>query len=326
MEQSQSTPARAGTLVCALNDFYAYLEKERGFSKLTLAAYRSDLDQFLDFLAAKSMPLSLDGAMKKTVLRAFTFSLGGRGLKPRSLARKIAALKSFARYCTRRRLLDVNPAKLLAAPKLDSPLPVFLTQNQAERIVPPAANAPLEALRNHAVVEFFYGSGIRLAELQALTLASVNRRGGTVRVVGKGRKERIVPVTATALDALDRYISRRPTARGDESPLFANDKGKPLSRRQIQRITSREIALVSKQKKRSPHILRHSFATHLMDAGADIRAVKELLGHASLNTTQVYTHVSREHLLKAYRQAHPRAERKPEPPVLPDLNSARPIE
>ena len=311
----------SGTLISTLSDFYAYIEKEKGFSAHTLAAYRSDLDQFVQFLRSKTLPLALDGAMKKTVLRAFAFSLSTHGLKPRSIARKIAALKSFSRFCARRHFMQTNPAKLLSAPKLDSPLPVFLTQKQAELLVPPAPNGTEEALRNHAIVEFFYGSGIRLSELQALAVGSVSVRNATVRVMGKGRKERIVPVTGTALEAMERYFSRRSSAKTPESPLFANGEGRNLSPRQIERIVAKEVSLVSKQKKRSPHTLRHSFATHLMDGGADIRAVKELLGHASLTTTQIYTHVSREHLLKAYKQAHPRAERKEPPPDLPNLGS-----
>ena len=322
MPKSQSpTNSETGTLVATLGDFYAYIEKERGFSKHTLEAYRSDLDQFIEFLQSKFLPLSLDSAMKKAVLRAFVFSLSTRGLKPRSVARKIAALKSFSRYCTRRHLMQVNPAKLLFAPKLDSPLPVFLTQKQAEMLTPPAPNSTVEALRNHAIVEFFYGSGIRLSELQALAIGAINVRSGTVRVLGKGRKERIVPVTSTALEAMERYFSGRSSSKAPDAPLFVNGEGKPLSHRQIQRVVAQEISLVSKQKKRSPHTLRHSFATHLMDAGADIRAVKELLGHASLTTTQVYTHVSREHLLKAYKQAHPRAERAQPEADLPRLDS-----
>jgi integrase/recombinase XerC len=251
--------------------------------------------------------------MKKAVLRAFAFSLSTKGLKPRSIARKIAALKSFSRFCARRHLLEINPAKLLSAPKLDTSLPVFLTQKQAELLVPPEAGCSEESLRNHAIVEFFYGSGIRLSELQALTIGSIKVKSATVRVMGKGRKERIVPLTGTALEAMERYLSRRSSTKTGDAPLFANGDGKKLSPRQIQRIVAKEVSLVSKQKKRSPHTLRHSFATHLMDGGADIRAVKELLGHASLNTTQIYTHVSREHLLKAYKQAHPRAQREQTP-------------
>jgi integrase/recombinase XerC len=307
--QSPKSGQPDGTTGAAISAFFAYLEKEKGFSPHTLAAYRSDLAEFAAFLSAKKAPPSLESSLTKTTLRAFTFSLSSKGLRPRSIARKIAALKSFSRFCTRRHLLQTNPAKLISAPKLDRQLPVVLSQKQAEQLAPPPPNAGVEKLRNHAITEFFYGSGLRLSELQSLTIGSVDAKNATVRVMGKGRKERIVPLTGTAISAMERYCAVRPSLRAPDEPLFTGRKVARLSRRQIERIVAGELSLVSQQKKRSPHVLRHSFATHLMDAGADIRAVKELLGHASLATTQIYTHVSREHLLKAYKQAHPRAER-----------------
>jgi integrase/recombinase XerC len=308
--QSGMTTVR-GTLRSVLDDFFAYIEKEKGFSVHTLSAYRSDLEEFIRFLKAgnAARQLSLEEFFAKTALRSFAVSLSSRGLRPRSLARKIAALKSFSRFCVRRHFLKNNPAKFLTAPKLDRQLPVFLTLKQAEQLAPPPPGAPEEALRNHAIIEFLYGSGIRLSELQALTIDSVNVKNATVRVLGKGRKERVVPLTGSAVNAMERYLSARAAAKVPDSPLFTAGEGRALSKRQVQRIVARELSSVSRQKKRSPHVLRHSFATHLMDAGADIRAVKELLGHSSLATTQIYTHVSREHLLKAYKQAHPRAER-----------------
>lgn len=309
-KSSENAQQPGSTLTAAMAQFFDYIEKEKGFSGLTLAAYRSDLDQFFLFLTSNKLPLTLEGAMKKNILRQYTFSLSTRGLKPRSIARKIAALKSFSRFCARRHLLSVNPAKLLSAPKLDKQLPVFLTRKQAGAITVPPENADEEMLRNYAIVEFFYGSGLRLSELQGLTVGGVNVRSATVRVLGKGRKERIVPLTGTSIEAMQRYFGRRKTATTPDRPLFATAGGEKISRRQIERIVAKELSLVSRQKKRSPHVLRHSFATHLMDGGADIRAVKELLGHASLTTTQIYTHVSREHLLKAYKLAHPRAARK----------------
>jgi integrase/recombinase XerC len=297
-------------LSSATQRFFDYLEKEKGFSGHTLQAYRRDLNQFTAFVRDKEIPETLEQTLTKTVLRAFTFSLSSKKLKPRSIARKIAALKSFCRFCARRHLLPDNPAKLLGAPKLDKQLPVFLTRRQTDRIAAPPPGAPQELLRDHAIIELFYGSGIRLSELQTLTVGSVDIRAATVRVMGKGRKERIVPLTSSAIDAMERYLACRAAPRSHETPLFAGNSAAALSRRQIQRAVAAGLALVSQQKKKSPHVLRHSFATHLMDAGADIRAVKELLGHSSLSATQVYTHVSREHLLKAYKQAHPRAERK----------------
>lgn len=299
-------------LSTTIEQFLDYLKKERGFSEHTISAYQSDLEQFSTYLQTqKSPPESLQESLTKLHLRGFLFGLSHSGMKPRSIARKLAALKSLCRFCLRKQLLSANPTKALATPKLDKTLPVFLTQNQAERLLPNEQIAP-DRLRNQLIVEFFYGSGIRLSELHGLDISSVDPRNKTVRVLGKGRKERILPLTDIAISLMERYVHT--TRRGTESEgaLFVNNRGERLSKRQIQRVVGKELAQVSQQKKRSPHVLRHTFATHLMDGGADIRAVKELLGHSSLATTQVYTHISREHLLKAYRLAHPRAEEEPE--------------
>lgn len=294
-----------------IKKFLEYVEKERGFSKHTIEAYNRDLLQFLQFLKEKNIVLTVEGAMRKQNFRTFMFQLSNMGQRPRSIARKIAALKSFSRFCVRKGLLQTNPSKAVSTPKLDKPLPVFLTQKQTGKIKPPSENR-FETLRNFTVMEFFYGSGIRLSELHGLNFDSIDMRGETVRVLGKGKKERIVPLTSSAVEALRKYSRFYPAEVTSSSPIFINKEGKRLSRRQIERIVEKGLLDVSTQKKRSPHVLRHSFATHLMDSGADIRAVKELLGHSSLNTTQIYTHVSREHLLRVYRQAHPRAEKGPE--------------
>ena len=296
----------------AIESFLLYLQKEKGYSGHTVSAYKSDLDQFKEFVKIIPGAETLESIMEKRVLRSFTYSLGDHKLKPRSIARKVAALKSFSKYCIRRHLLSVNQAKLISTPKLDRPLPAFLTEKQAIALAAPgkdtvAIEDTLNAIRNSAIVELFYGSGLRLSELHACDRHTVDVRKRTIRVLGKGRKERIVPVTDQLLALLKRYQEMRPDSAEPDSPLFTNSKGKRLSRRHIERIVSAEIAKVSQQKKKSPHVLRHSFATHLLDGGADIRAVKELLGHASLSTTQIYTHLSKERLLKVYKQAHPRA-------------------
>jgi integrase/recombinase XerC len=302
--------------ISAIESFLLYLQKEKGYSGHTVSAYKSDLDQFKEFVKNMACAETLESIMEKRVLRSFTYSLGDHKLKPRSIARKVAALKSFSKYCIRRHLLSVNQAKLISTPKLDRPLPAFLTEKQAMALSPAQDQSvtpqitigdALNALRNSAIVELFYGSGLRLSELHACDRDTVDVRKRTIRVLGKGRKERIVPVTDQLLALLNRYLQMRPDSAGPDSPLFTNSKGKRLSRRHIERIVSAEIAKVSQQKKKSPHVLRHSFATHLLDGGADIRAVKELLGHASLSTTQIYTHLSKERLLKVYKQAHPRA-------------------
>ncbi len=289
-----------------IKNFLEYLRKQRGYSEHTVAAYQHDLVQFIDFVESEIGKTSIKEVLTKGILRTFIYSFHDHGFKSRTIARKVATLKSFSRYCVKNKIVKVNSAKTLSTPKLDKPLPSFITRKQADAMVTGDPDGEM-ALRNRAIVELFYGTGIRLAELHALNIGTIDRRERTVRVIGKGRKERIVPVTPDAIALVDRYIANRSVAKGHDDPLFTNKEGRRLSRRQIERVVSRELAAVSRLKKKSPHVLRHSFATHLLDAGADIRAVKELLGHSSLSSTQIYTHVSKEHLRKVYNKAHPRA-------------------
>jgi tyrosine recombinase XerC len=293
--------------------FLQYARKEKGYSEHTVEAYRRDLEQFMGFLAQKNIDLAAATALSKTPLRLFMYSMGEQGLKPRSIARKIASIKSLCQYCVKQRIIPVNPSKSLATPKLDKPLPVFLTKAQAESLEEATAmDERPQSPRDRAIIELFYGSGIRLSELHGLTFGDIDKRKMTVRVMGKGKKERIVPITDQTVEALDAYVKTNLAKSGGGSlrdPIFVNDKGERLSRRQIERVVHRNLSEVSMDKKKSPHVLRHSFATHLLDSGADIRVVKELLGHSSLTTTQIYAHISREHLLAVYKQAHPRAEK-----------------
>jgi tyrosine recombinase XerC len=307
----QAPPDEADTSSVAsiIIDFMEYLFKQRGYSAHTIDSYNRDLNQFIDFIKEETGKTDITEIMTKNILRAFIYSFREHGFKPRTIARKVATLKSFSRYCVRKKIITTNPAKTLSTPKLDKPLPSFLTQKQANMILS-SNTSDINAIRNLAIVELFYGTGMRLAELHSLDTGTIDRKNRLVRVIGKGRKERIIPVTPAAIKLIDRYLAMRSDSSSTTAPLFVTKKGERLSRRQIERIVSRELATVSQQKKRSPHVLRHSFATHMLDSGADIRAVKELLGHSSLSTTQVYTHVSKEHLMKVYKQAHPRAENK----------------
>ena len=299
------------TLAEATTRFLEYIAKERAYSPLTITAYRNDLEQFRRSVQGQSAgEPELAAALAREPMRAFVYSLSRGGMKPRSLARKIAALKSLSKYCVRTGLLAANPASLLVTPKLDKPLPAFLTETQAEALaVARQGTDPVADLRNRAIIELFYGSGIRLAELHALDSTTIDYRQLTMRVIGKGRKERVVPVTRQAAETVRAYHAARAGTPGPRVAMLTNDKGERLSMRQIQRVVVRALSEVTQQKKRSPHVLRHTFATHMLDSGADVRAIKELLGHASLGTTQIYTHVSKERLRAAYRQAHPRAEK-----------------
>jgi tyrosine recombinase XerC len=292
-----------------IKNFIEYIKKEKGFSNHTVDAYNRDLHQYFDFISQKYPGIAdLESVMKKNQIRLFVQQLSASGLKPRSLARKIAALKSFSRYCVKLSILTANHSKIIASPKLDKPLPVFLTQKQTAEIVSNCSN-DFTALRNDTIMEFFYGSGIRLSELHGLTLGDMDLRKRVLRVLGKGKKERIVPLTSVAADLAEKYIKVLPGQRELKAPLFTNSEGERISRRQIERIVEKKLTGISINKKKSPHVLRHSFATHLLDEGADIRAVKELLGHSSLAATQIYTHISKEHLTKIYRQAHPRSQK-----------------
>jgi integrase/recombinase XerC len=291
----------------AIAAFMEYLMKQRGFSAHTTEAYRSDLQQFELQASEEYGNISLEEMMSKPVLRGFAFALTKAGLKPRSVARKIAAIKSFSKYCIRHNLLLKSAARALKTPRLDATLPHFLTERQAESL-DGASAVRKYPLRGRAIVELLYGSGIRLSELHALRPDGIDYRNGTVRVMGKGRKERVVPVTQQAMDAVRAYAAGERAPGAIDAPLFTNDNGTALSRRQIERIVQRALSRVSQLRKKSPHVLRHTFATHMLNGGADIRAVKELLGHASLSATQIYTHVSKERLMQAYKRAHPRAE------------------
>lgn len=298
------------TYYCApLKAFLEFIEKEKGFSSHTVDAYCSDLTHFFNQAHTGPPVTALDDAMKKIHLRSYLHTLSKNGLKPRSIARKVAALKSFTKFCIKRGFLTINYTKIIATPKLDKPLPVFLTQKQTNEINNTNdSDNSFESLRNATIFELFYGSGIRLSELHALSVGDIDSRVAMLRVIGKGQKERIVPLTTITIQCLKKYVTHLPQKNDSNAPLFINKKGNRLSRRQIERIIEKKLTGVSVQRKKSPHVLRHSFATHLMDEGADIRAVKELLGHSSLSTTQIYTHISKEHLLKVYKQAHPRSQ------------------
>jgi tyrosine recombinase XerC len=288
-------------------DFIKYIQKEKGYSIHTTDAYHRDLSQYVAFVNQNFSGLTdIEAVLKKNQIRLFVQSLTRSGLKPRSLARKVAALKSFSKYCVRQNIISANHSKIITSPRLDKPLPVFLTQKQTSEIVTTDSD-DFTLLRNDTMIELFYGSGIRLSELHGLSIGDIDFRKCVLHVLGKGRKERIVPLTSVTIDLAGRYIQHLPGERGLTAPLFTNTKGERISRRQIERIVEKKLNGISVNRKKSPHVLRHSFATHLLDEGADIRAVKELLGHTSLAATQIYTHISKEHLTKIYQQAHPRS-------------------
>lgn len=285
-------------LAAQADAFLAHLARERDYSPHTIAAYRRDLADLREALAAApsgAAPLDRDA------VRAFIAHLTARGLSRRAIARKLSALRSFLRFLVREERASAEETPFVPSPKRDGRLPEVLSESEVlDAIDKAAADAP----RDRAILALLYGAGIRLAELAALDLADVDRRRGDVRVLGKGRRERIVPIGRGAAAALEAYLAERGAAAG---ALFRNRRGARLSRRGIQRAVARMLARVGRAGRFSTHTLRHSFATHLLDRGADLRAVQELLGHASLASTQIYTHVGTSRLAGVYRRAHPRA-------------------
>ncbi len=298
--------------------FLAFLRMRKRYSGHTLDAYTRDLNQYLEYLAAKSGSddPGLDD-FTRTGIREYLYFLSTSGLVKRSVARKLAALKSFGKFLFREGVLDHDPAGEVRTPRLEKREPVFLSQEEAGHAMgrPEAeedGKDDLLAVRGRVILELLYGSGLRLSELVGLDMESVDFHNASVKVLGKGSKERIVPVGRLALQAIRTYIPLRERRLRDkgcsgERAFLINRNGGRLGRRQVQVDVGRFLRAVSEKEHLSPHVLRHTFATHLLDNGADLRAVQELLGHSSMSTTQIYTHVTVDRLSRAYRQAHPRA-------------------
>lgn len=294
--------------------FLRHLRDERQLSENTVRAYGRDLDDLATFLTEhRGDPAWNWTEIDRVDLRSFLGSLQGRGLARRSISRKLSAARVFLRFLHREGRLSVDPARRLRGVRGARELPEHVGTVGVQVLFDLAeagaeANS-LEGTRTLTILELVYGSGLRLSEVHGLDLGALDPVSEQVRVLGKGGKERVVPVTGSALRALRRYeLRRRETGAPDGTgPLFVNARGGRLSRRSIQRAIQALLVAAGEADGRSVHSLRHSFATHLLDAGADLMAVKELLGHASLSTTQIYTHTSRERLRRVYREAHPRA-------------------
>ncbi len=304
-----------------LRHFLEYLRGNRNLSPRTVKAYESDLSQFLVFLerrlgrpADEIQPTEMD----HHAVRGFMAELYDRGHARTSSARRLAAIRAFGRYLRREDEIEQEPGAMVATPKLDRKMPARLEVNEVERLLDaPDGDTPL-GRRDRAILELFYASGLRLSELVGLDLEDVNLSSRLVRVLGKGGKERIVPFNKKTVAALRTYLGdrealvrRRPRGETDRrrpvEPLFVNYKGGRLSSRSVDRLVRKYVAATSARLGISPHALRHSFATHLLERGADLRAIQELLGHARVSTTQRYTHVSDAQLMASYRKSHPRA-------------------
>jgi len=326
------SPSASTGVIAHLKTFLQVLELNRNASAHTVRAYDSDLTQFLGHAAAQAdlkardlEPAHLDRAM----LRSFLGELHKQGLTRASAARKLAAVRTFLRYLRREGVIEDDPGALVATPKRDIRMPAHLSEDEMLALLgAPPGDTPLSR-RDRAILELFYASGLRLSELTGLDLDDVNLSAKMVRVLGKGGKERIVPFNGSTAKAVREYLKdREDLVRGvrlqpdrrhgpakaerhvrKRDPLFVNYRGGRLTVRSVDRLVRRYVAASSTRLGISPHALRHSFATHLLQRGADLRAIQELLGHARLSTTQRYTHVNAAQLLEVYRKSHPRAGR-----------------
>jgi integrase/recombinase XerC len=286
--------------------FLRHLERERNASPNTIRAYGEDLAQFSLYLERElgraARPVDVDHLL----VRGFLAELHQRGLSKASSARKLAGLRSFFRYLCREGRLASNPARALATPKLDKRIPSVLDEAQAASIVDMPGDGTA-AVRGRAILELLYATGIRCAEAVALDVHELDLGARMVRVLGKGRKERVVLFGRRASSALQAWLAERPRLKPRGDALFLNARGGRLSGRSVRTLVATRVEQVALERRCSPHTLRHSFATHLLMRGADLRAIQELLGHSSLSTTQRYTHVDTRHLLEVYKKTHPRA-------------------
>jgi integrase/recombinase XerC len=296
-------------------EFLRHLADERQLSANTVRAYAKDLAELEAFLGeylGRAGWRWEDADVDRLALRGFLGWCGRRGLSKRSAARKLAAARAFLRFLHAEERIASNPGRGVRGPKLDKRLPGHLSRGDVDEVFAAAERAAdqntLGGTRALVILELLYGSGLRLAELHGLDVCAIDDRSRQVRVLGKGRKERLVPVTEAALRAMRRYEPRRAEVTDRTSgPLLVNAQGGRLSCRSIQEAVRKSFTAAAGARGLSAHALRHSFATHLLEGGADLLAVKELLGHVSLSTTQIYTHTSRERLLEVYRRAHPRS-------------------
>lgn len=314
MVRKLSPPVRQSVCPPLIDSFLLHLEKERGQSPNTVTAYRRDLEQFVEFCDRHYGGKWEWTTVDRLGMRGFLGELQRRGLARRSAARALSAVRSFYRYLQVHHDIVAGAARSAKVPRLEKRLPTYLERGQTEQLFAwaeaRASEGDFGALRDLAMLELFYSTGMRLSELSGLSLDQLDLLSDQARVMGKGRKERLVPVGSRAALALRRYLSAREEVvkrtGGDKRAVFVSRRGRRMAPRSVQRAVHAMFDGIGADELRV-HSLRHSFATHLLDAGADLRAVQELLGHASLSTTQIYTHTSIERLKKVYHDAHPRA-------------------
>ncbi|MCB8964567.1 MAG: tyrosine-type recombinase/integrase [Bacteroidales bacterium] len=291
-----------------LTAFLKYLEIERGYSAYTLRSYGDDVRQFMLFCGLNSLSAQYSTITHRHI-RAWLSSMMESGITPRSANRKLSSLRLFFKYLMREGCITVNPTAKVVAPKVGKRLPEFVPESDMRKLQSDLLfDDSFEGQRNLLIVSLFYMTGMRLSELIGLTVNSISLESESIRVLGKGSKERIIPIHPDLKPLIARYGNLRKTVNTDgQQAFFLTAKGDPVYPKLVYRVVTHCLSLITPLKKQSPHVLRHTFATHLLNQGADLNAIKELLGHANLSATQIYTHSTFEKLKRSYNQAHPRA-------------------
>lgn len=293
-----------------IEQFMTYLEIERNYSPNTVSSYRADLLDFMNFLSGENDSLPPIGEIDRLTIRSYLANLQERQLARSSVLRKLSSIRSFFKYLCRRGHLDVDPTATLATPKAQRKLPEFLESSEMEALLEaPDGETPV-GVRDRAILELLYSTGMRVSELLGLDLTDLDRYTDMVKVRGKGEKERLIPVGSIAMSALNNYLAYRHELGGEKSTqaIFLSRRGTRIpDRKSVLRWIKKYAQTAGIQKNITPHTLRHTFATHMLNAGADLRSIQELLGHVSLSTTQIYTHVTTDRLKLVYEKAHPRA-------------------
>lgn len=287
-----------------INDFLVYIEKLKNCSKHTLRAYKRDLLDYYEFIKKNDLDYK---TISRNSLRGFLIDLKEKGLDKKSISRKISSIRSFYKFLLKDGVIDKNPLITLELPKVDKKLPTFLTEDEVMKLINSPNDKTLLGYRDKLILTFLYSTGMRVSEIISLKLSQLDLDKGEVIITGKGKKDRVVFITQELKEMIKEYLSRR---KKNSNVLFINRNGKPLTDKGIRLLVEKYAKLVIPYKKVTPHTLRHTFATHLLTNGADLRVVQELLGHSKLSTTQIYTHLTKENLKKIYENFHPHSKDK----------------